>query len=255
MLEQIETIVMWAEYGGALFWHKGKGCCGDSRSVITDSGKVINLNGIRGLKEWYARFDDDKYPAYEWSPEEYIAWKKEGVKYAFAVRDILPGHIDLVYDYDDGDQCAFIPRKDKVTPSKPLLSDKRLISEATELVANVYGDKHRESLISCVRNLCSACKYEELLEPAHCLWDDEDNKLVVEWYLETMACEFSFEKETLEEEINATFAIKNGDKLDKDEQPFIVQTSCRARFRNAIEIDFSPFVNLLSWHMLDRGLK
>ena len=80
MLEQIETIVMWAEYGDALFWHKGKGCCGDSRSVITDSGKVINLNGIRGLKEWYARFDDDKYPAYEWSPEEYIAWKKEGVK-------------------------------------------------------------------------------------------------------------------------------------------------------------------------------
>ena len=120
MFKRIETIIMWAEYGDALFWHKGSGCCGDSRSLVTDSGKVIDVTGIKGLREWYARYDDDKYPAYSWTPEEYSAWRKEGWKYAQAIRDLIPDNIDLVYEYDGDDTGSPVHRKNRVVPSKPM---------------------------------------------------------------------------------------------------------------------------------------
>ncbi len=73
MFERVETIIMWAEYGDALFWHKGSGCCGDSRSLVTDSGKVSDITDIKVLGGGNARYDADKYPAYSRTPQEYTS--------------------------------------------------------------------------------------------------------------------------------------------------------------------------------------
>ena len=254
MFEEIETIYMWAEYGNALFWHKGQGCCGDSRSIITRSKRVIDLSGIYGLKEWYARYDDDRHPAYEWSPEEYNSWNEEGQKYALAVRGVLPDIIDLVYGFGNGDSILSVPRKGKVVPSKPFVSNDRLEDEITDLMWRGKSDIDPYPFIDLVNKLCEAIKYEEMLEDAHCWWDDSKKTLVIQWYLRDLYCRFCIHRESDEDkfDIEYEFSEKMG---TLDQGVDIIEKKSSMTIRNEDDFNVSDFVEWLYWYLIERGLK
>ena len=254
MTSKIETIIMWPEYGDALFWHKGKGCCGSSRNLVTYSREYVDLSKINELQEWYARFDDDKNPAYEWSLEAYRTWKDEGVKYAMAVREVLPDHIDLQYDDDGGEHYTLLPRKNRIIPSKPLTSDHRLIEEVAKQMQGNRNEPYREDVIAFVRYLCSACKYEELLETAHCQWNFKEKMLKVSWMFKSLNCTLFLQLNAEGNDIYAGYSINEGDEMDDDDQPVIIEDSSTGWFETVAEIGISAFVELLSWHILDRGL-
>lgn len=257
MFENTETIIMWAEYGDALFWHKGSGCCGDSRSVVTDSGRVIDLTGIKGLREWYARYDDDKYPAYEWTPEEYTAWRKEGWKYAQAVRDLIPDDIDLVYEYDGDDTGSPVHRKNRVVPKKAMVSDYRLLEEAHDQVWRHHPPVDMNRYNQYLETLCSACKHEELLENAHIFWngDHEREELIIMWYQLQFHCEFSISRKIDSSKFEIDYRFSKKQSMKEDKLPPIPEYSCHTTL-DGDDKDFAKdFAQTLSWLILDRGLK
>ena len=61
-----ETISMWCDYGDALFWGRGTdgkgGCCGNADSLFTDTAGEIKLDSIKGLREWYEKWDSASLP-------------------------------------------------------------------------------------------------------------------------------------------------------------------------------------------------
>ncbi len=87
---------MWAEYGDALFWTTG-GCCGSADEIYTDRHGVIDLRGIKGLKEWYDDWDGN--PSYSWPKEKCKAHRERGFELAKQIRAILPNSLDLYYDF------------------------------------------------------------------------------------------------------------------------------------------------------------
>ncbi len=257
MYEERETIIMWAEYGDALFWHKGSGCCGDSRSLITDSGKVIDLSNIKGLREWYARYDDDKYPAYEWTPEEYIAWKEEGWKYAKAVRDIIPDEINLTYDYGDSDNASPVHRKNRVEPTKPLVSDNRLIEEAMDQVWRHHPPVNMPPFTRCMELLATACDHEELLENAHVWWNGtyEQEELIIMWYQQQFHCEFSIRRSLESDKYEIDYSFSKKQSMEEDKLPTVPEYSCHSVWDQKDEHFADDFAETLAWLILDRGLK
>ncbi len=94
--EITERIHMWAEYGDALFWTTG-GCCGSADEIYTDRHGVIDLRGIKGLKEWYDDWDGN--PSYSWPKEKCKAHRERGLELAKQIRAILPDSLDLYYDF------------------------------------------------------------------------------------------------------------------------------------------------------------
>lgn len=253
-----ETIWMWAEYGDALFWYRDGGCCGDSKGLVTEyRHKRIDLTGIEGLQAWYNRFDDDNYPAYVWSSEEYRAWIDEGWKYARAVREILPDEIDLLYEYDEKGTPYTVPRSRKVTPCKPMVSDQRLIREATHFILSSYNRTlDPKPYNEFIEALCRELKYEELIESAHCSWNREEKRLAIRWYLESLDCHITFGPVTNAREDcwGGGWSIDRKWALDQDATPLIGGVSTSYIFKDG-ELDVKLLHERLTWLLLDRGLK
>ncbi len=257
MFERVETIIMWAEYGDALFWHKGSGCCGDSRSLVTDSGKVIDITDIKGLGEWYARYDDDKYPAYSWTPEEYTSWRKEGWKYTQAIRDLIPDNIDLIYEYDGDNTGSPVHRKNRVIPSKPMVSDYRLLEEAHDQVWRHHPPVDMNRYNKYLETLCCACKHEELLENAHIFWNGnhEREELIIMWYQQQFHCEFSIRRELDSDRFEIDYRFSKKQSMKEDKLPAVPEYSYHSILSDDDEKFADDFAQTLSWLILDRGLK
>ena len=98
-----ETIQMWCDYGGALFWGRGdspKGACyGDARELYTDTCGTIDLSAIEGLQEWYDEYDRGPiFGEKDYDKERRKQWFERGKEFAMKVRELLPNTIDLFYD-------------------------------------------------------------------------------------------------------------------------------------------------------------
>lgn len=97
-----ETICMWCDYADALFWgrdKKGYGfCCGDADSFETETAGEINLESIKGLREWYNEWESVPLPN-KWTKKKWNKWYERGYAFALQIREILPDTIDLYY-YD-----------------------------------------------------------------------------------------------------------------------------------------------------------
>lgn len=92
-----ETIHMWAEWGGGLFW-QGK-CCGNANGFFIETDrKKIDLTDILELQEWYDEFDN-RAPEDMWPEEEYNKWFEKGWTLAKLVRKRLPDSVDLFYQW------------------------------------------------------------------------------------------------------------------------------------------------------------
>lgn len=92
-----ETIHMWAEWGGGLFW-QGK-CCGNADGFYIETGcKRIELTDIPELREWYDEFDN-RAPEDIWPEDEYNKWFAKGWELAKLVRKRLPENVDLFYQW------------------------------------------------------------------------------------------------------------------------------------------------------------
>lgn len=258
MIDEHETVWMWAEYGDALFWNQNGGCIGDIHGLITDwHHKKVDLSGIEGMAEWYARFDDDKYPAYEWSPEEYGAWIEEGWKYAREVRRILPDEIELLYEYDENGTPYPVPRETRVLTTHPVTSTDRLVNEATHFILSSYNRTLDPApYISFINALCKACPCEELIAGAHCWWERGEKELRIQWYNESLDCYIKFGRRVYarEECWGAEWSIGGKWTFNKEESPYIGGVSSSFDY-DGNSIDGEYFFNRLSWYILDRGLK
>ena len=258
MFDEHETIWMWAEYGDALFWCRDGGCCGDAKSLVNEHRhKRIDLTGIEGLQEWYNRFDDESYPAYAWPPEEYRAWIEEGWKYAYAVRELLPDEIELLYEYDTKGEPYPVPRSARVTPCKPMVSDQRLIREASHFILLSYNRTLDPSpYIEFIKALCRELKYEELIEPAHCIWNREEKKLTIQWYMNSLDCFIAFGPETNARGdcLGGEWSIEGKWAIDQDTMPWVGGMATWYEFKDGA-LDIKLLFEQLSWLILDRGLK
>jgi hypothetical protein len=120
-----ETVSMWCDFCGALFWGSGTinegACIGDVESISTDTAGEIRLDSIKGLKEWYNEYDSAHLPEKDWSKKRWNDFQERGFSFALEVRKLLPDTIDLFY-YDwyprkkvvhDGDECV-ISKKPKI---------------------------------------------------------------------------------------------------------------------------------------------
>ena len=258
MIHEHETIWMWAEYGDALFWNQEGGCIGDSHELITDCrGERIDLSGIEGLAEWYARFDDDARPAFEWTPEEYDAWIEEGWKYARAVRRILPDEIELQYAHDEDGNPYPVPRENRVLTTHPVTSTSRLINEANHFILSSYNRTLNPApFIAFIKVLCDACPCEELISQAHCWWSREEKQLRIQWYNESFDCYITFGRRTYggKETWCADWSISDKWALHQAKMPVVGGIASSFIF-DGTTIDADYFFFRLSWLILERGLK
>lgn len=127
-----ETVHMWAEWGGGLFWHQRGGCCGNADGFFVDTDKTkIDLKSLTGLKEWYDEFDTG-HPEYEWPDEEYYPWLERGWKYALEIRKMLPPSVDLFY------QWQAIPRPSDTLELPYIVPDLRNYKERKNWIES-YG--------------------------------------------------------------------------------------------------------------------
>ncbi len=250
-----ETVIMWAEYGDALFWHRAAGCCGDSMSLVTGSGRVVDLSGVSGLQEWYARFDNAGRPAFQWSAEEFETWRNEGFCYARAVRDLLPDEIDLEYVCGDGKVSTLIHRKNRMIPSKPLVSDTRLKKEVLDQF-RCYPDVETEPYTRCVELLVSDCKHEELLENAHACFSvsEEREDLKIIWHQSQFCCELSFGRKNGSSDYWMQYWFDQKHNSGAEESPIVPQYSYYLS-TIADKGNFAGLAETLAWLILERGLK
>lgn len=110
-----ETIHMWAEWGGGLFW-QGK-CCGNANGFFIETGsKRIDLTDMSELKEWYDEFDNQA-PEDNWPEEEYSKWFEKGWVLAKLVRKRLPNNVDLFYQW----QRIMVPSSMEIHNEIPLI--------------------------------------------------------------------------------------------------------------------------------------
>lgn len=258
MVHEHETIWMWAEYGDALFWNQEGGCIGDSHSLITDwRHKKVDLSRIEGLAEWYARFDNDAHPAYEWTPEEYDSWFEEGWKYARAVRRILPDEIDLKYAHDDDGNPYPVPRESRVQATHPVTSTDRLVCEATHFILSSYNRTLDPApYLAFIEALCQACPCEELISQAHCWWSREKKELRIQWYHESLDCYITFGLRIYggKETWCSDWSISDKWSPNQKEMPVIGGIASSFIFDGST-LDADYFFTLLSWLIIDRGLK
>jgi hypothetical protein len=92
-----ETIHMWAEWGGGLFW-QGR-CCGNAERFCIENGRTqITLEDIPEIREWYNEFDNST-PEDKWPEEEYNRWFTKGWELAKLVKKKLPDNVDLFYQW------------------------------------------------------------------------------------------------------------------------------------------------------------
>lgn len=92
-----DTVHMWAEWGGGLFWQGG--CCGDAEGFkIETENKQIVLTDIPEIEEWYNEFDK-RPPEDKWPEEDYNRWFAQGWELAKLVRKRLPDNVDLFYQW------------------------------------------------------------------------------------------------------------------------------------------------------------
>ena len=92
-----ETIHMWAEWGDALFWKNG--CCGNAECInLSVAPYKIDLISIEGLREWYDEFDNQD-PMKDRPDDEYYDWLTRGWDFALKIRQLLPPHVELFYEW------------------------------------------------------------------------------------------------------------------------------------------------------------
>jgi len=258
MIHEHETIWMWAEYGDALFWNQEGGCIGDSHSLTTDwRHKRVDLSVIEGLAEWYARFDDDAHPAFEWKPEEYESWFEEGRKYARAVRRILPDEIDLQYGHDENGNPYPVPRETRIQTTHPVASTDRLIREAEHFILSSYNRTLDPAPYTAfIEALCEACPCEELIAQTHCWWLREEKELRIQWYNESLDCYIKFGPQMYNNKKcwNAEWTIGNKWALNEDNLPIVTGLGSWFDYDEKT-VDGDYFFKRLSWYIIDRGLK
>ena len=98
-----ETVHMWAEWGGALFWHQHGGCCGNADSFFVDTDHtVVNLKDLPAIREWYNEFDN-RNPLEKWSDTKFTSWFNRGWELAKQIRERLPETVDLFYHWKSFD--------------------------------------------------------------------------------------------------------------------------------------------------------
>lgn len=88
-----ETYVIFPDYGDCMFWNTMGVGCGNHEDISLDES-TLPLK-IKGLKEWYDKFDFDD------PIEDFDEYWEEGWRLALLVRRFLPSHADLYYmSYD-----------------------------------------------------------------------------------------------------------------------------------------------------------
>ena len=102
-------LLMWADFGGALFWNDDHECCGASDHVWVGE-EEINLSDIPELATWeydfdalgtsvlHAREDERQFPYGAIAEEERAAWHVRGLRLAHQLRPRLPLHYVLLYE-------------------------------------------------------------------------------------------------------------------------------------------------------------
>lgn len=257
MIDEHEIIWMWAEYGGALFWDKEKGCLGNCYELITvGQHKIINLIGIEGMAGWYARFNNEKHPAFEWTSEEYAEWIEEGWKYARAVRRILPDDIDLYYQYDENGIPYSVLRENAVDKTHPVISTERLIREAEHFILSSYNRTLDPTpYVDFIIALCKACPCEELIAGTHCWWSREEKELRIQWYNENLDCHIKVRPKTYRDEETwmAQWTIGRKYATNQENMPEVSGISSSFYF-DGDSICLNSLFQYLSWLIIDRGL-
>ena len=98
-----ETIQMWCDYGGALFWGCSGGvlgaCIGETDSMNTYTCGEIDLSSVDGLEEWYEEWNKTPLEDVLEKHNESVSdeWFGRGWQLALKVRELLPDTIDLYY--------------------------------------------------------------------------------------------------------------------------------------------------------------
>jgi len=250
---------MWPEYGGALFWRKDGGCCGDCNVLFTEHNQLsIDVSQIEGLKEWYKRFDDDSKPPYTWSTKVYKTWVDQGWEYAYAVRNLLPDYIDMYYLRDEKGKPYPVTRNNHILPCKEFVSEDRLLNETFDQIYNgiVYRDAF--PYIEFIKTICHICPYEELISDAHCFWEESGAQLHITWYLDTLFCQIDYgpkhyhRNNHLEEDWTAQFEIREKNRLD-GHKSYVNALAGGLNYENNEEVKW--FFDTLAWYILDRGMK
>ena len=95
----VETVHMWAEWAGGLFWHQRGGCCGKAEGFFVDTGKTrVDLRDMPEIRTWYNEFDN-RIPEEEWPEKEFEPWFNRGWEFAKKIRQRLPMNVDLYYHW------------------------------------------------------------------------------------------------------------------------------------------------------------
>jgi len=96
-----ETVHMWCDYGGAVFWDYKGVCTGDTDGF--DYGKdyenEIDLSDMTELEEWYDEFDKFDDPCDDRNDDDYEKWFKKGWHLAKEIRKRMPANVDLFYEW------------------------------------------------------------------------------------------------------------------------------------------------------------
>lgn len=108
--EDTVFLLMWSDYGGALFWNDENECCGASDHIWLCEEK-ISLSDIPELATWESDFhvladmvhdadteDTEEYPIHAIDEKERTAWHIRGLHLAHQLRPRLPLSLVLLYE-------------------------------------------------------------------------------------------------------------------------------------------------------------
>lgn len=103
-------LLMWSDFGGALFWNDENECCGDSEQLWLGEKEIL-LSDIPELATWESDFhvlagavhdaiseDDEEYPIHAIDEKERAAWHVRGLHLAHRLRPRLPLSLVLLYE-------------------------------------------------------------------------------------------------------------------------------------------------------------
>lgn len=133
-----ETVQMWCDFGGALFWGRGNdahgACIGDVDSFDTHTCGTIELSSIDGLQAWYDEWNKISLDSIIEEKNESVSdeWFERGRQLALKVRELLPDTIDLFYydwypaiDVQKDDEYQFPERLPMIIPNPHALRIKK----------------------------------------------------------------------------------------------------------------------------------
>ena len=262
----VYTFWMRAEHGDALFFDHWDECYGNADTLKTFDHDTIDLSGVAGLRAWYDRFDREERPVAEWPAGEYQAWVEEGWQYAYALRELVPDHFDLIYEYEENGKFVTytIPRKSRLPDVAPSTREaERLIREADEQIDRVIFDIREESgapvfdrdeetkplFMGYIRRFCEQCPDDRVLAKAHCVWNENAKELIVQWYLDDFKARCIIGREDGFWEIESKRIVN----WHPGDPPKIHDFECTLM---SLEGNFAVvLLGWMQWYIVERGLK